>query len=108
MSDMEIVLVAAVAENGVIGHLGEMPWRLKGDLKHFRRITMGKPIIMGRKTFHSIGKPLDGRANIVVTRNLELEHDNVLVAYGLVEALRLAEAANDIPALFFAWDMRPF
>ncbi len=91
MNEIEIVLVAAVAENGVIGNLGEMPWRLKGDLKHFRQITMGKPIIMGRKTFQSLGKPLDGRANIVVTRNLELEHDNVLVAYGLVEALRLAE-----------------
>jgi dihydrofolate reductase len=91
VSEPEIAIVAAVAENGVIGHLGRMPWRLKGDLKHFRSITMGKPVIMGRKTFESIGKPLDGRANIVVSRNLALEHDNVLVAYNLVEALRLAE-----------------
>ena len=85
-----IVIVAAVAENNVIGNLGELPWRLRGDLKNFRRITMGKPIIMGRKTFESLGKPLDGRTNIVVSRNLGLEHDNVQVAYNLVEATRLA------------------
>lgn len=91
MSDTTIAVIAAVADNGVIGHLGRMPWRLKGDLKHFRRITMGKPVIMGRKTFESIGKPLDGRPNIVVSRKLSLEHDNVQVAYNLVEALRLAE-----------------
>ena len=91
MSEPEIAIVAAIAENRVIGHLGKMPWRLKGDLKHFRRITMGKPVIMGRKTFESIGKPLDGRANIIVSRNRALDHDNVQVAYNLVEALRLAE-----------------
>ncbi|HSM39548.1 MAG TPA: dihydrofolate reductase, partial [Afifellaceae bacterium] len=91
MSDIEIAVIAAVADNGVIGHLGRMPWRLKGDLKHFRRITMGRPVIMGRKTFESIGKPLDGRPNIVVSRNLALEHDDVQVAYNLVEAVRLAE-----------------
>ena len=90
MNEPRIVIVAAIAENNVIGHLGRMPWRLKGDLRNFRHITMGKPVIMGRKTFESIGKPLDGRMNIVVSRNLELEHDNVLVAYGLVEATRLA------------------
>ena len=91
MSESEIAIVAAIAENGVIGHLGKMPWRLKGDLKHFRRLTMGKPVIMGRKTFESIGKPLDGRANIIVSRNTTLDHDNVQVAYNRVEALRLAE-----------------
>ena len=91
MSEPDIAIVAAMAENRVIGHLGKMPWRLKGDLKHFRRITMGKPVIMGRKTFESIGKPLDGRPNIVVSRNRSLDHDDVQVAYNLVEALRLAE-----------------
>ena len=90
MSEPEIVIVAAIAENNVIGKLGAMPWRLRGDMRHFRRITMGKPIIMGRKTFESLGKPLDGRTNIVVSRNIELEHDNVQVAYSLVEATRLA------------------
>jgi dihydrofolate reductase len=93
VSETEITIVAAVAENGVIGHLGQMPWRLKGDLKHFRRITMGKPVIMGRKTFDSIGKPLDGRDNIIVSRNLEPEGGNVQVAYSLEEAVRLAELA---------------
>lgn len=90
MNEPEIVIVAAVADNNVIGNLGEMPWRLRGDLRNFRRITMGKPVIMGRKTFESLGKPLDGRTNIVVSRNTKLEHDNVQVAYSLVEATRLA------------------
>jgi dihydrofolate reductase len=67
-----LVLVAAVAENGVIGLDGGMPWRLPGDLKHFKRTTLGKPVIMGRRTFDSIGrKPLPGRTNIVVSRDLE-------------------------------------
>ena len=90
MNGPEIVIIAAVAENNVIGNLGGMPWRLRGDLRNFRRITMGKPVIMGRKTFESLGKPLDGRTNIVVSRNIDLEHENVLVAYSLVEATRLA------------------
>ena len=59
--------VAAVAENGVIGRDNALPWRLKSDLKHFRALTMGKPVVMGRKTYLSIGKPLPGRTNIVVT-----------------------------------------
>ncbi|HXE00730.1 MAG TPA: dihydrofolate reductase, partial [Hyphomicrobium sp.] len=63
---MKISLIVAVAENGVIGRDGGLPWRLSSDLKTFRRLTMGKPIIMGRRTFQSIGKPLDGRDNIVV------------------------------------------
>ena len=67
-SGMKIVLVAAVAENGVIGANGGMPWRLKSDLAHFRALTIGKPVIMGRKTFESIGKPLKDRTNIVITR----------------------------------------
>lgn len=66
-----LVLVAAVAENGVIGRDGDMPWRLPGDLKHFKKTTLGKPVIMGRRTFDSIGrKPLPGRKNIVVSRDL--------------------------------------
>ena len=61
--------VVAVAENGVIGKAGRLPWRLKSDLKRFRKLTMGHPLIMGRKTFESIGKALDGRDSIVVSRN---------------------------------------
>ncbi len=66
---MEIVFVVAVAENGVIGANGAMPWRLRSDMKHFKAVTMGRPVVMGRKTFASIGKPLPGRTNIVVTRD---------------------------------------
>ena len=64
---IEIVLVAAVSENGVIGRGNSLPWRLKSDMRHFRAITMGKPVIMGRKTYLSIGKPLAGRTTIVVS-----------------------------------------
>lgn len=66
----KIVLVVAVADNGVIGRDGDLPWRMPSDLKNFRRVTLGRPIIMGRKTFEAIGKPLDGRRNIVVSRSL--------------------------------------
>ncbi|MEO0620125.1 MAG: dihydrofolate reductase [Pseudomonadota bacterium] len=67
--DVEIALVVAVAENGVIGRDGGLPWHVSSDLKFFRKLTLGKPIIMGRKTFEAIGKPLDGRPNLVVTRD---------------------------------------
>ena len=66
---MTVSLVVAVADNGVIGRNGRLPWRMSSDLKEFRRVTMGKPLIMGRKTFQSIGRPLDGRDTIVVTRD---------------------------------------
>ena len=68
MIPVRLSLIAAVAANGVIGAGGKMPWRLSTDMKRFRRLTLGKPVIMGRKTFATIGKPLDGRQNIVVTR----------------------------------------
>lgn len=90
---LPLVLVVAVAENGVIGYRGKLPWKVKADLRLFRRITMGKPVVMGRRTYDSIGKPLDGRVNIVVTRNRELAAEGVEVAYSLSEAIRLAEAA---------------
>ena len=66
---IKITLIVAVAQNGVIGHNGGLPWRLSSDLKTFRRLTLGKPIVMGRRTFQSLGKPLDGRPNLVVTRD---------------------------------------
>jgi dihydrofolate reductase len=68
-ADVKIVLVAAHARNGVIGRDGDMPWRLPSDLKHFKAATLGTPVIMGRKTYLSIGRPLPGRANIVVSRS---------------------------------------
>lgn len=65
----EITLIAAVARNGVIGRENTLPWRLKADLAHFKRSTLGHPIVMGRKTWESLGRPLPGRRNLVVTRN---------------------------------------
>ena len=85
-----LVLVAAVADNGVIGQGGGLPWRLKSDMAHFRSVTMGKPVVMGRKTWASIGKPLAGRTNIVVTRDLNFAAPGVLVAPTLAAALAVA------------------
>lgn len=87
---MIVSLVVAVAENGVIGRDGGLPWRMSSDLKLFRRLTMGKPIIMGRRTFQSIGKPLDGRDNIVVSRDPFFEHAGVSTTETIADALTLA------------------
>jgi dihydrofolate reductase len=83
-------MIAAVAANGVIGSGNAIPWRLPSDFAHFKRTTMGKPLIMGRKTFESIGKPLPGRANIVVTRQEDYEPVGVEVIGSLAAALDLA------------------
>jgi dihydrofolate reductase len=85
-----IVLVAAVAENGVIGRDGGMPWRLPGDLKFFKNTTLGKPVIMGRRTFESVGKPLPGRPNIVLTRDAGFRPPGVEVTDSLDKAVKLA------------------
>ena len=82
-----ISLVVAVAENGVIGRDNGLPWRLSTDLKRFKAITMGKPVLMGRKTFQSIGKPLPGRTNIVVTRDEAFKPDGVVIARSFEAAL---------------------
>lgn len=87
---MDIALYAAVAANGVIGRDNDMPWRLSADLRRFKAGTMGKPVVMGRKTFESIGKPLPGRLNIVVTRDRGFRADGVEVAHSLDDALALA------------------
>lgn len=90
-----ISIIAAVAENRVIGSDGKMPWRLSTDMKRFKRLTMGKPVVMGRKTFESIGKPLAGRLNVVVTRQPGFRQEGVAVAASLDAALALAmEAAG--------------
>jgi dihydrofolate reductase len=83
-------LIAAVARNGVIGGDNRLLWRIKPDLRRFRDLTLGKPMIMGRKTFLSIGKPLPGRDNIVVTRDRSFAADGIHVALGLPEALDVA------------------
>lgn len=91
-SQVPIVLVAAVAENGIIGAGNAMPWRLKSDLAHFRALTMGKPVVMGRKTFESIGRPLSGRATIVVSRDPSFAAAGIVVAPSLAAALQAARA----------------
>jgi dihydrofolate reductase len=87
---MQISLIVAVAENGVIGANGELPWKLSSDLKTFRRLTLGKPVIMGRKTFDSLGKPLDARENIVLTSDPFFEVPGVSVVDNMQDALTLA------------------
>ena len=86
----EIVLVVAAAENGVIGRDNAMPWKLKSDMAHFRALTLGRPVIMGRKTFLSIGKPLRDRTNIVVTRQRDFRAPGVVVAPSLGAAFDVA------------------
>ena len=80
----------AAAENGVIGRDNGLPWHLPEDLRYFKRMTMGKPIVMGRKTFESIGRPLPGRSNIVISRNAEFAATGVQVVASLDEAVALA------------------
>jgi dihydrofolate reductase len=90
MIPVSLVLVAAVADNGVIGRAGGLPWRLKSDMQHFRALTLGHPVLMGRKTYQSIGKPLPGRTNIVVSRAPAFTAPGILVARGLDAALGVA------------------
>lgn len=89
ISSPQIVFVVAVAENGVIGRDNAMPWHIKSDLKRLKAITMNRPVIMGRKTFTSIGRPLPGRTNIVVTRDKAFQAPGIVVATSL-------DAAHDI------------
>lgn len=90
MNDLPVSLVVAVSENGVIGRDGVLPWRHSSDLKTFRRLTMDKPIVMGRRTFQSIGRPLDGRDNIVVSRDPEFQPEGVSTCETVGAALTLA------------------
>ena len=89
-NDVPVVLVLAAAENGVIGRGDVLPWDLPDDLQHFKRTTLGHPIIMGRKTFESVGFALPGRRNLVITRDPAWRHDGVLVSHSLDEALERA------------------
>ena len=94
-----ISLVVAVGQNGVIGRRGALPWRIPDDLKRFKALTMGKPVIMGRKTWDSLPKkPLPGRTNIVVTRNPDFHDQGALVAYSFVDAVKKADA-NEIAVI---------
>jgi len=84
-----IFLIAAVARNGVIGAQGKLPWHLPEDLKHFKRLTLGHPVIMGRRTWESLGKPLPGRENIVVSRKAGFEAPGASVAASIEAAIAL-------------------
>ena len=83
---MNITLIAAVAEDGTIGNEGRIPWHISDDFKRFKRLTMGHPIIMGRKTYESIGKPLPDRTNIVLTRNPQFRAPEGVHAFGGLDA----------------------
>lgn len=91
-----ISLIVALDENRVIGYEGKMPWHLPGELKYFKEQTMGKPMIMGRKTFDSIGRPLPGRRNIIITRNENYQVDGIEVVTSLEEALKICEGEQEI------------
>ncbi|SDB88898.1 dihydrofolate reductase [Raineyella antarctica] len=96
MSQQEIVAIAAVADNGVIGADGDIPWRLPGDLPRLKRLTMGHVLLMGRRTYDTLGRPLPGRTTIVLTRDPDWSAEGVLVAHDLDTALDLAaEPAPD-------------
>lgn len=91
---MRVVIVAAVARNGVIGVDGRLPWRIPEDLSRFKDLTTGHALVMGRATFESIGRPLPGRSNIVLTRRARWSHDGVETAASLDEALEITERRN--------------
>jgi len=88
---MEIVLIVAAADNGVIGADGAIPWRLKTDLQRLKALTMGKPVVMGRKTFLSLRRPLPGRTNIVMTRDASFRGPGAVVTTSLAQALDVAK-----------------
>lgn len=89
-----ISLIVAAAENNVIGHNNRLPWHLPADMKYFKNKTWGSPVVMGRKTFEALGKPLPGRTNIVITRNTTWAFEKVQVAHSLADAIALAQATG--------------
>ncbi|MCF0039306.1 dihydrofolate reductase [Dyadobacter fanqingshengii] len=95
---MLISIIVAVSENGVIGKDNQLLWRLPDDLKRFKQLTLGHPMIMGRKTFESIGKPLPGRTSIVITSQKDFNVEGILVAHSLEEALHIARGIEQTEA----------
>lgn len=96
VSKPRLVAVLAMAENGVIGRDNRLPWRLSGDLRRFKAITLGKPVLMGRKTFESLGKPLPGRDNLVITRDAQWSAPGAVVVHSLAGALAAAGEAAEL------------
>ena len=88
---MTVSIIVAMGKNRVIGRKNVLPWKLPADMEHFRQVTLGKPIIMGQKTFESIGKPLPGRTNIVLTLEKDFQAPGCIVAYSIEEALQIAK-----------------
>jgi dihydrofolate reductase len=95
---MRISLIAAQAENGVIGRGGQLPWRLKADLQRFKQLTTGHTVIMGRKTWESIGRPLPDRRMVVITRQSGYHAEGVQIVSSLDDALAIAQSAGDTEA----------
>jgi dihydrofolate reductase len=93
---VKISIVVAMAANGVIGRDNQLPWHLPADLKHFRQITMGKPILMGRKTYESIGRPLPGRTSIVITRDEGYIAEGCVVVHSIEAAMQAAGDQEEI------------
>jgi dihydrofolate reductase len=95
---MKLSLIAALATNNVIGRNNQVPWRLPTDLRRFKTLTMGHHLIMGRKTYESVGRPLAGRVNVVITRQEDWSAEGVTVVHSLEEALRVASNAGETEA----------
>jgi dihydrofolate reductase len=95
---MRVSIIAAMAENGIIGRDGQLPWRLSADLKRFKRLTTGHTVIMGRKTWESIGRPLPDRRMVVISRQNGYQADGVTIVGSLDEALAVAQSANEVDA----------
>ncbi|QSX32888.1 type 3 dihydrofolate reductase [Shewanella avicenniae] len=93
---MHIAMIAAMAHNRVIGKDNQMPWHLPDDLRHFKAMTLGKPVIMGRRTFESIGRPLPGRCNIVVSRQQDYHADGITLVASLQDALLAAGQVEEV------------
>lgn len=93
---MRLSLIVAMSENRVIGRNNRLPWHLPADLKRFKQLTTGHAVIMGRKTFESIGKPLPNRRNIVITRDRNFRADGAEVAHGFDEAIAMAKADSEV------------
>ena len=100
MTDRPVIsLIVAMAQNGVIGRGNALPWRLPRDLKRFKAFTLGKPILMGRKTFEAIGRPLPGRVNLVLTRDRSWFAAGVVVVHSVEEALEQASGSDELVAI---------
>jgi dihydrofolate reductase len=96
---VRLAIVVAAAENGVIGNANQLPWHLPDDLRRFKELTMGKPMVMGRKTYDSIGRPLPGRTSIVVTRQRDLRIEGCIVVNSLDAALHAAGAVPEVAVI---------